>query len=445
MKTTSKTLNGLLVLTTVFAFTGLTQAYAQNDTAERQKVIDQLKSTVAARVTDKVENEANDLSDDSSQPEIEGALQLNARSYAADVGVSEREAARRLKMQERLGKVISLIEQVNPDRFAGAWIEHKPEYRVVVRLAGDKPVESWQNSMMVADTVPVVMKTGARATLQQLLDTVAAATPEIKKTLPELSGTEVDVKTGEIVLFVEQVGDGIQLRQSVQGRLAETRSPAIGELLNMPLRIEEVDAPVTDGHTRGGADLSSCTSGFVVQHPSTGTTGYITAGHCPDSQTYFEFGGTSYSTTFIDEIRDADQDVQWHTTSHIEYPHFYASSTSTYRGLTSSTSRSSMSVGGYACHRGKTTGYSCGYIDSTTFQPTYTNACNGVTCASVWIRVSGGSLECFPGDSGGPWFIAYSAYGIYKGQSSSGTTSSDCNWAFYMASDYFGIDLLFDN
>jgi hypothetical protein len=210
------------------------------------------------------------------------------------------------------------------------------------------------------------------------------------------------------------------------------------------LRIEEVDAPVGDGHTRGGADLSTCTSGFVVRHPSNGVRGYITAGHCGNNQTYFEFGGTSYSTTFIDEIRDADQDVQWHTTPHIEQPRFYASSTTSHRPLTSRRTRSQQSVGGYVCHRGKTTGYSCGTIQTKTFAPTYTNACPGTTCSSVWVRVSGSSLECFPGDSGGPWFLVFRAYGIYKGQSSSGTTAAGCNWAFYMASNYFGIDLVYD-
>ena len=216
------------------------------------------------------------------------------------------------------------------------------------------------------------------------------------------------------------------------------------ELLGLPVRVESVDAPVEDGHTRGGAHLSDCTSGFVVRHPSTGTRGYITAGHCGNNQTYYEYGGVSYSTPFIGEIRDADQDVQWHTTSHIEFPHFYASSTTSHRSLQAQRNRNSQAVGGYVCHRGKTTGYSCGDIASKTFRPTYTNACPGVTCAAVWIRVEGPSLKCFPGDSGGPWFIAYTAYGIYKGQSSSGTSAAGCNWAFYMAANYFGIDLVFD-
>jgi hypothetical protein len=106
--------------------------------------------------------------------------------------------------------------------------------------------------------------------------------------------------------------------------------------------------------------------------------------------------------------------------------------------------RSGQVVGGFVCHRGKTTGYSCGTIVSKTFQPTWANACFGVTCASVWIRVQGANLKCYPGDSGGPWFLNNTAYGIYKGQSSSGPAVGNCNWAVYSAADYFGINLVFN-
>ncbi|MEV4475910.1 hypothetical protein [Nonomuraea sp. NPDC049504] len=48
----------------------------------------------------------------------------------------------------------------------------------------------------------------------------------------------------------------------------------------------------------------------------------------------------------------------------------------------------------------------------------------------------GDGLKCYPGDSGGPWFNANKAYGIYKGQSSTGTGTAGCNWAVYMAINY---------
>jgi len=380
------------------------------------------------------EGRAVDELEGQPDPDSQLALRESAMAYAEDHGVSLEEATRRLRLQGELEAALTELEDELRDRFAGAWIEHEPQFRGVVRLTGQGlELPDAARSIVEQTRPPIEFVDGADATVDQLVERLGTVLPRLKSRNERLVGAEVDVRTGEIVLFLEQ---DVPPEEAVQ-REAE-------ELFQLPVRVESVDAPVGDGHTRGGAHLSNCTSGFVVRHPSTGTRGYITAGHCPNDQTYFEYGGTSYSTVFIDEIRDADQDVQWHTTSHLEFPEFYASSTSVFRPLQAQRNRSSQSVGGYVCHRGKTTGYSCGDIASKSFQPTYTNACPGVTCASVWVRVEGSSLKCFPGDSGGPWFLVYTAYGIYKGQSSSGTSSGDCNWAFYSAANYFGISLVFD-
>jgi hypothetical protein len=367
-------------------------------------------------------------------PDVRAALRDSARAYSDDFGVSVEEATRRLRLQGELEDTLAALAEELRGRFAGAWIEHEPRLRGVVRLTGqgiELPAEA--RSLVERTGSPIDFVAGADATVDELVERLGSVLARLKSRSESLVGAEVDVRTGEIVLFVER---DVTAEEAI-GQSAK-------ELLQAPVRVESVDAPVGDGHTRGGAHLSNCTSGFVVRHPSTGTRGYITAGHCPNDQTYFEYGGASYSTVFIDEIRDADQDVQWHTTSHIEFPHFYASSTTSFRPLQAQRNRNSQSVGGYVCHRGKTTGYSCGNIVSKTFQPTYNNACPGVTCASVWVRVEGPSLKCFPGDSGGPWFLVYTAYGIYKGQASSGTTADGCDWAFYMAANYFGIALVFD-
>jgi hypothetical protein len=82
---------------------------------------------------------------------------------------------------------------------------------------------------------------------------------------------------------------------------------------------------------------------------------------------------------------------------------------------------------------------------SLVYQPTYAGACPGTTCSAVWIKVGGSSLECYGGDSGGPWFNAGTAYGIYKGQASSGTTAAACDFAFYMGINYvsgLGVSLM---
>lgn len=365
------------------------------------------------------------------------ALAQDARSYAAEFKVGVEEAQRRLHAQEQQGEVVERLRNAMRDRLAGLWLEHQPEFRLVVRLKGEAPAPPAYQAAAAGSPTPVAFVTGAAATQEEVLQKVHSSLSQLQAALPGLSGTDADVRTGEIVLTVHAVG--------AAGEAAKARGPELGKQLGHPVRIELIDAPLQDGHTRGGANVTGCTSGFVVAN-SAGTRGVLTAGHCGDPQTYYEFGGTNYPMTFISEIRDADQDVQWHTTTHDEYPEFYADSTATARTLTGRRLRSSTAVGNAVCHRGSASGYSCGTVQSTTYQPTYANACPGTTCASVWITVGGANLACYPGDSGGPWFNCQTAFGIYKGQSSTGTAPGQCNLAIYMSTDYIsglGVSLVY--
>ena len=49
--------------------------------------------------------------------------------------------------------------------------------------------------------------------------------------------------------------------------------------------------------------------------------------------------------------------------------------------------------------------------------------------------MTGAALECYPGDSGGPWFASTVAFGIYMAQISSGTAAGQCTEAVYMTTD----------
>lgn len=58
-----------------------------------------------------------------------------------------------------------------------------------------------------------------------------------------------------------------------------------------------------------------------------------------------------------------------------------------------------------------------------------------MTCASTYISVSGTSLACGAGDSGGPWFASQTAFGVHNGGASSGTAPGQCARAIYMSTD----------
>ncbi len=369
-------------------------------------------------------------------PAAAGQL-LDARAYAADYNVSLREAQRRLRAQDQMSGVVDLLRRATGRRFAGLWIEHQPKFRLVVRMVGKDLVPAGLKAAVASSPIPVTFQAGALASQANLLGRLHASLPDLLSTLPNMDGTDVDVRTGDIVLTVHAVGAE---RDEVLAKV-----PALAKLLGAPVRINFNELAEQDQSVRGGGTLTDCTSGFVVAN-SAGTRGFTTAAHCGNSEFYSDFDGTNTSSTFVSELQDATHDVQWHTTPQTEVPEFYADLTSSARVLTGRRLLSSTSVGNTVCHRGITSGYSCGSVESTTYQPTYAGACGAVACSSVYVKVSGASLACAGGDSGGPWFNGQTAFGTHKSGASSGSAAGQCSYATYTSTDYLsglGVSLVY--
>ncbi len=62
------------------------------------------------------------------------ALRQDAPSFADAQGISLEEAMERLTNQEGIGEIQPLLEADFPDTYAGLWIQHEPEYGVVIAL-----------------------------------------------------------------------------------------------------------------------------------------------------------------------------------------------------------------------------------------------------------------------------------------------------------------------
>lgn len=341
-------------------------------------------------------------------------------SYASDFGVSIEEAAKRLEMQEHFVDVVATVADLEPDRFAGSSIDHGDHFKLTIYLVGQDLPDEWESTI---DDSQLPIRISPRAA--RSLDAARKTIEDIGGLLEEVSGFSgiwYDVQRQEFVL--DLVGESeTALRASLPAELpAEIRGA----------RIEMLSEETSVGR-RGGLVTTSCTSGFTVRNAA-GTRGITTAGHCGNSQSYRLFGSSTwYSTTFRAQLWNNNTDLQWHSTANVE-PRFHASSTSSTRPVTSQATRNGQS-GAYVCHRGAATGYSCGTVSSIVYQPP-SAVCNGQTCSAVWIRASGPSLKCYLGDSGGPVFYDNRAYGIYSGQSSSGTTISGCNFMYYMGINY---------
>ena len=68
---------------------------------------------------------------------VSPALAQDAQWYAVQYGVELSEAITRLTLQEPIGKMGAAIEASEKDTFAGLWIQHEPDYRVVVAFTKD--------------------------------------------------------------------------------------------------------------------------------------------------------------------------------------------------------------------------------------------------------------------------------------------------------------------
>ena len=78
-------------------------------------------------------NTAEPESGGTPSPEgVSPALAQDARMYADDFGVSLEEALTRLILQGPAGELSGNLEANEADTFAGLWIQHEPEFRVIV-------------------------------------------------------------------------------------------------------------------------------------------------------------------------------------------------------------------------------------------------------------------------------------------------------------------------
>lgn len=97
----------------------------------------------------------------------EETLHQDAQQYAADMGVSLDEALRRLQYQDDIGRLRAALAANERDTFAGLWVRHQPEYRIVVQFthAGEQTIRPYIENKPWASLVEVRT---ARATLSEL-------------------------------------------------------------------------------------------------------------------------------------------------------------------------------------------------------------------------------------------------------------------------------------
>lgn len=85
------------------------------------------------------------------------ALALDAQGYAEEHGLDLEEAIARLRLQAPAGELGAELAANEADTFAGAWIQHTPEFRIIVQFteSGEDTIRPYIESGPLSDLVEV--------------------------------------------------------------------------------------------------------------------------------------------------------------------------------------------------------------------------------------------------------------------------------------------------
>ncbi len=354
-----------------------------------------------------------------TQPDGEDSSLGDAEIYAKNNGVSLEESIYRFHIQDIAGELDAKLSENEAETFAGLWVEHFPEFKVVVLFTenGEKIIEPY----LTKELIDIIYIQPAKIPLIELQNTQQG----ILSSLWDIGisvESEINIYENNINLFVAEM-DRVRLDNVLHDKLL-----IIPEYVKIAI-ISNLGKAEAD-NIYGGLALNVCNTAFAVEdiYGVLGR-GVITAGHCSESHPtmYYKLKALSVQNW----LKNGSYDVGFHTTTGLTITNqIQVASTGVFRRVTATKSRDSQVVGEYVCKYAVVTGYTCGYISSKNFSS------SGVDSPSpTFIRVNN-TAASYPdlssgGDSGGPWFNNTTAYGVHHG-----APGDDPNDAIYMAINY---------
>lgn len=361
----------------------------------------------------------------------EAALAQDAGEYARRYAVPLDEAVRRLTAQADSMTATDAIARTYRDRLAGISVEHAPAYRYVAHLTGDAPVPATTVATR-GGAIPVVFRTGARASRDRVVWAITYHQAAIRAALPGAPpAMGLDPRTGELVVVIPRAVAAAEGADAIDARLEA--------IAGVPVQLRVLDRIDVNLELAGGGRLEGvsaadrrryrCTTGFVVTDGA--RDGITTAAHCLDAMTYLAPDGAASALSFVRQWGWGYHDVQVFTGDAPARALIFADAARTFaRPVEGQVSKISTRAGDFVCHRGESSGYSCAEVELVDFAPAG-DLCGGA-CLPTWVTVAG--PNCRGGDSGGPVFSGTLAFGMVKGASY--RRDGSCAFYFYMPLDY---------
>lgn len=340
-----------------------------------------------------------------NDPISEAELQ-DLQAIADQHGMSLEAAIDRYAWNDNLALALTEIQETAPSAFTMAEIVDAEN--AWVAFAGDAPANALDLIAEFSDAHPEVSidiqpNWGYSAVeLERAIEAVHFAVLES----PGVSdaATTFDSATSEITTTVvlEAVGAAVDLGELAQ----ESLTTSVGEALSSQITTNVVVSahPVLGGddssaYHYGGEAIAGCTTGFGVRAWNN-TRGIATAGHCDNPQT-----DDGAALTYQAGHEGTHGDFQWHTGARAESDDFYTgSATATEVNRRDVSTVLAPYVGQPLCKNGRSGFQDCQDVRKI-------NVCDGGHCNLVQMnaRLAAG------GDSGGPVYYGYVAYGFHEG------------------------------
>ena len=177
-----------------------------------------------------------------------------------------------MQLQDIIGELNAKLVKEESDTFARLWIQHKPNYRVIVRFTenGKATIQQYINNSPLTGIIEV---RNANANLNYLEEIQSHAT-QICNVLNISHYSSINIVENQVELYVIDPSD---LYEEIKD--ANIVLPENVNIIKVNELPQEID------HIYGGLELYDCTSGFSVINNS-GIKGITTAGHCDDTQYY---------------------------------------------------------------------------------------------------------------------------------------------------------------
>ena len=147
----------------------------------------------------------------------------DAGGYAKQHGVSVSEAVRRFRMQEIAGRLDADLTANESETFAGLWIEHSPEFKIVV-LFTENPqqvIEPYlRKDYMTKEVGDILDLRTARVSLAELVRVQTELVSALQALDIYVGSSEVNVYENNILMFINEPGKRA-IDQAVDNGLVE--------------------------------------------------------------------------------------------------------------------------------------------------------------------------------------------------------------------------------